>query len=191
MSSSRRVGVIVQSARRGPVTPRGRRGLRGGGDAARGSRGRAGNRSASTCRVDVGPVDHPARRGPPPPAGRPEATRERDDPRLDADQADACADLGEVEVGGAHDLHAVDVDELMVDDVGHQQRLAVALFERTEIEHRGRQDDGVRSELGDPSEGHERAMTGHAGDEASEGGIGVTMPSGRRRRRLGRSGVRL
>ncbi len=70
-----------------------------------------------------------------------------------AHQPDAAEHLGQVEVGGPDDLHAVDVDQLVVEDVLGQQHLAGAADDVAEVEPgRAQQHLGVA----DPIDGRGR-----------------------------------
>ncbi len=71
-----------------------------------------------------------------PPATRTEPAQEGGVGHVGTHQADAPDDLGQVEVGGADDLHALDVDELVVEHVLGQQHLAGAAHDVAQVEAR-------------------------------------------------------
>jgi hypothetical protein len=76
--------------------------------------------------LDGGPVDDPVRGGQRAPPARPQPAQQRGRRHVGTDQPDAAQHLGQVEVGGPDDLHAVDVDQLVVQHVLGQEHLAGA-----------------------------------------------------------------
>ena len=89
----------------------------------------------------------------------PEAPQQRGVGDVGPDEPDAADDLGQVEVGGPDDLDALDVDELMVEDVLGQQHLAGAADDVAQVEAGRAQDhlgvadavDGRRRDEGEPA----------------------------------------
>ena len=74
--------------------------------------------------LNGGPVDDAVgRRAWPPPAWA-ETAQQRGVGDIGSDEPDAADHLGQVEVGGADDLDALDVNELVVEHVLGQQHLA-------------------------------------------------------------------
>ncbi|MER6419750.1 hypothetical protein [Streptomyces sp. NPDC001137] len=72
------------------------------------------------------PVQHPLRGRANLPAARAETAQQGGKADVHADQHDAVGQRGQVQVGGAGDLHSVDVDELVVEHVAGEQHLTRA-----------------------------------------------------------------
>ena len=66
-------------------------------------------------------------------AGGAEAPKQGLGAHVDADEADAVLHWGQVQVGGADDLDAVDVHELVIEHVVRQQQLSTATLVVAEI----------------------------------------------------------
>ena len=103
--------------------------------------------------LDGGPVDDAVRRRAWPPPARAETPEQRGVGDVGTDQPDAADDLGQVEVGGPDDLDALDVDELVVEDVLGQQHLAGAADDVAQVEP-GRAQDHLG--VADPVDGRGR-----------------------------------
>ena len=105
--------------------------------------------------LDGGPVDDAVGRGRGAPAARPQAAEQGGRRHVCPDEADATEHFGQIEVGGPNDLHAVDVDQLVVEDVLGQEHLTRPPHDVTQVEPgRAQQHLGV----GD-------AIDGRGGDE--------------------------
>ena len=68
-------------------------------------------------RADRRPVDNPLRSHVPAQKPRSDAPEQRPQPDLDPDQIDAPLDSGQIDVAGTHELRAVLVDDLAIEDV--------------------------------------------------------------------------
>ena len=84
------------------------------------------------------PVDHPVRGGEGPPARRAEPAQQGLRADVDAHEAHRALHGGEIEVGRAHHLDPVDVDELVVEHVPDQGHLALPPPEVPEVDARRR-----------------------------------------------------
>ena len=87
-------------------------------------------------RLDRRPVDHPVRGRATAPAWGTEPAQQRLEADVHTDEPVLVADAGQVEVGGADDAHAVDVHELVVDDVAVEHHLTGPPLEVTQVETR-------------------------------------------------------
>ena len=85
-------------------------------------------------RLDRRPVDDLVRRRPGPPPCRAEPAQEGLRADVDADEAQRVVDGGEVEVGRAHHLDTVNIDELVVEHVTDQGHLALPPVEVPKID---------------------------------------------------------
>ena len=70
------------------------------------------------------------------PPARPEAAQQGGGRDVRADQADPAEDLGQVEVGGADDLDALDVHQLVVEHVAGEVDLAGTAHDVAQVEPR-------------------------------------------------------
>jgi hypothetical protein len=106
--------------------------------------------------LDGGPVDDAVRRRAGAPPARPEATQQGGGRDVRAHQADATEDFGQVEVGGADHLDALDVHELVVEHVASEVNLAGAAHDVAQVEAgRPQRHLGVADPV-DGRRGHER-----------------------------------
>ena len=96
--------------------------------------GEAHRRAGRGERLDRRPVDHLRRRRDRAQAARAEAAQQRLHADVDADEPHDVTDVRQVEVRGAHDAHAVDVDQLVVDHVPGERHLAVARHEVAQVD---------------------------------------------------------
>ena len=123
-------------------------------------------------RVDVLPVDEPLR------AGRPrsrasvryaalqaEPAEEPGGADVDRHEAQVPIDLVEAEIVDPDDLAAVDVDDLLVQQVGSQQDLVGALLESRDVDRRAGQAGAARVEGVDRRPGQEDAASVGLDDE--------------------------
>ena len=106
-------------------------------------------------RLDRRPVDDPVGRGQRAPAAWPQSAQQRGGGHVGAHETNTAEHFGQIEVGRPDDLHAVDVDQLVVEDVLGQQHLARAADDVAQVEPgRAQQHLGVRD-----------AIDGRGGDE--------------------------
>ena len=129
--------------------------------------------------LDGRPVDDPIGGGERAPPAGPQPAQQRGRRHVGTDQPYAAQHLGQVEIGGPDDLHAVDVDQLVVQDVLGQQHLAGPADHVLQVEPgRAQQHLGV----GDPIDGRggdEGQPAPHPDDQPADGRIGLPVgPSG-------------
>ena len=137
-------------------------------------------RDAGLDRVDVLPVDVALRGRQPDVAGQdaerpldPEAPQQAGRADVHRDQVEHAVDIVETEVVDAHDLAAVDVDDLLVEEVGAQLDLVRALLELGDVDGRGRQPAAGRVEAGDRRPRQEDVAPVRAQDQPGHGRIAV------------------
>ncbi len=138
-------------------------------------------RSSPGCEpkgCDGRPVEHAVGRGAVAPAGRAEAAEQALEAHVDAHEAPGQADPGQVEVAGAHHPHAVDVDELAVEDVAAQHHLAGTALEVAQVEARRAQPDLVGLHGGHLGDGQERGAAPDLDHQAGGGRVGAAVPAG-------------
>ena len=124
-------------------------------------------------RLDRRPVDDLVRRRPGPPPRRAEAAQEGLRADIDANEAKRVVNRGEVEVGRAHDLDTVNIDELVVEHVTDQGHLALAAVEVPKVDAGGLEHDLVGVEFVHLVEGHIRIAPPDAHDQPAHGRVVV------------------
>ena len=129
--------------------------------------------------LDRRPVDDAIRRGQRAPAARPQPAQQRGRRHIGTDQPYATQHLGQVEIGRPDDLHAVHVDQLVVQDVLGQEHLAGAADHVLEVEPgRAQQHLGVRDPI-DGRGGDEGQPAPHPDDQSGHGRVGLPVgPAG-------------
>jgi len=124
--------------------------------------------------LDGAPVDNPVGRGTAPHGAGPEPAQQRLGAHVHPDQAEVVgAELDQVQVGGPDHLAAVDVDQLVVEDVARQQHLALAPLEGAQVELGRAQLRPAGVEVGHVVPGHPRALPADAHDHARDRGVGL------------------
>ena len=129
--------------------------------------------------LDGRPVDDAVRRGARPPPARPQPAQQGGVGHVGPDQPDAAEHLGQVEVGGPDDLDALDVDQLVVEDVLGQQHLAGTADHVAEVEPgRAQEHLGVADPV-DGRGGHEGEAAPDPDDQAADGRVRLPVgPAG-------------
>ena len=131
-------------------------------------------------RVDVLPVDVSLRRRQPQVAGQdpvraldPEPAQQPGRPDIDRHQVEPAVDVVEAQVVDAHDLAPVDVDDLLVEQVGAQPDLVRPLRETGDVDGGARQARAAGIEPGDLRPGQEDAPPIGRDDEAGDRRVAV------------------
>ncbi len=130
-------------------------------------------------RLDRGPVDDAVGRGQGTPAARPQSPEQRGGGHVGPHEANTTEHFGQIEVGGPDDLHAVDVDQLVVEDVLGQEHLTRTPDDVTQVEPgRAQQDLGVRDAI-DGRGRDEGQPPAHLDDQARHRRVGLPVgPAG-------------
>lgn len=89
------------------------------------------------------------------------------------DQHHPVGERGQIEVGGAGDLHSIDVDELVVEYVAGEQHLAGAALVLAQVQARGAQRDPPGVHLLDGVGGQERVTAADPYDQAGHRRVGL------------------
>ena len=127
--------------------------------------------------MDGAPVDDPVGGGRRTPAGRSQPPQQGLGRHVHPDQAVAAEQRGQVQIGGPDDLHTVDVDQLVIEDLIGQGHLAGARHEVGQIQPGRLEADLVMVDGVDGPGGHEGQPTAHPNNQTGNRRVGlVTGP---------------